>query len=492
MSATASLGVLARAAVLWNAGFNIFKDILQFVITMVLARMLSEQNYGQLDLVTKLMGFLIIFSFQGFVAHALQVKSDEEARFQHHFTFGAGLNLGVFLLANTTAFCLRFFPAWAPAAPFLHAMSITFLLDVPCEIRRKMIERQFDWKRLRILHGVGLLLNLVAAIGMAWAGWGTYALILPSLGVQLPFIYDLFVTEKWRPDWSFDRSTYREAFSFGLNRSGSGLMLSVRNLLESATLVATLGFGGLGLLTRALGLAQQFCQKIGSQLVYALYPMLTRVDDPARTTGLVLRYIAWFTIPMALVVSFLAMPVIITCYGDQWTASVALVPWAMLWGALAAVNQTCYMLLLSRNHAKACLLTDLLSFAGTLAALFLALPGGAMVYLQATAATQAIVLIALILTLHRHRLLAWRGLAEAILPPLLAGTASAAAVWLLCNAVAGKQPSTFWSALLWGCCFLVFHTLALRLFFTGLLRDVTSRLPGSGFINRLLRFPQPA
>ncbi len=91
-------------------------------------------------------------------------------------------------------------------------MSITFLLEWPCELRRKMIEREFDWKRLRLLEAIGLIAGALLALSMAWAGAGTYTLLVPGMLVTLPFIYDLFVIEKWRPTWSWSWDRYRPAW----------------------------------------------------------------------------------------------------------------------------------------------------------------------------------------------------------------------------------------------------------------------------------------
>ena len=66
-----SLGHSARLAVLWNTGFTLFRDLLQFGLTLILARLLTPQEYGQSGLVSSIIGFLMIFSFRSFLLHAL-------------------------------------------------------------------------------------------------------------------------------------------------------------------------------------------------------------------------------------------------------------------------------------------------------------------------------------------------------------------------------------------------------------------------------------
>ena len=76
------LGHSARLAVLWNTGFTLFRDLLQFGLTLILARLLTPQEYGQSGLVSSIIGFLMIFSFRSFLLHALQTRREEEADFQ--------------------------------------------------------------------------------------------------------------------------------------------------------------------------------------------------------------------------------------------------------------------------------------------------------------------------------------------------------------------------------------------------------------------------
>src|ERR1039458_10012771 len=240
------LSTKARSAVFWNTGFNIFRSGLQFANMLVLVRLILPEAYGQFGLVTSIIGFISIFGFNNFLAHLLQVREAKPANFQNHFTAGAVLNLSMFVVTNVVAFCSQWSPKWSPVASLIHVMSLTFLLEWPCNFRIKMIERDFDWKRLRLLHAIGLVLSFILAVAMALAGAGVYALLVPGMIVTLPFIFDLFVTMRWRPDWEWSWQEYRTTWHFGVTRIGSGLTLSGGQLLESGGLSAGLGFAGLG------------------------------------------------------------------------------------------------------------------------------------------------------------------------------------------------------------------------------------------------------
>ena len=476
----------AHSAVIWNTGFNLFRDFLQFGVMLVLVRLLDASAYGQFSLVTSIIGFLSIFAFNNFIAYTLQVQTEEETHYQEHFTAGAVLQLGMFLVTNLLAVALRWVPAYAVVAPLLHVMSLTFLFEWPCELRRKMIERAFDWRRLRLVHAIGLLLNAALAVVLALAEAGVYALLIPGMAVTLPFIYDLFVNEHWQPTWAWSWEKYKRAWHFGLTRIGSGLTLYGKQLLESGVLAAVLGFASLGILTRSIGLAQMFCQKFASQLMYALYPILTRSADAAdgRAGILVLQLVAWAVVPVSVCFGVVAGPVVQLVYGPKWMAVIPLLPWAMAWGVGASLTHAAYMLLLARQQARQCLFADVFFLVGTVLALAASLPFGIRAYLIASALLQFVVLALLLRWLSALQVVSRKTLFWAVVPSL-ASSALAAALALAVLTTMGRNPDTLAMAAIWGSVFLLSYLAILRLFFRRPLEELVRYFPARRILSRL-------
>jgi O-antigen/teichoic acid export membrane protein len=488
-----NLGQKARSAVIWNAGFSLFCDLLQFGTMLVLVRLLAPASYGEFGLVMSIIGFLSIFSFNNFVAHALQAREDADTRWQEHFTAGAVLQGGMFVLTNLVALALRWFPAYAAVAPLVHVMSLTYLLEWPWLIRCLMLERALDFRRLRLLNATGLLAAAATSLLLASLGFGTMALVAPTLLTGIPFLYDLFVRCRWRPNWSWSWEAYRPAWQFGLTRIGSGLAFHSRQILESTTAIALIGFGGFGIFTRSVGLSTMFCQKIAFQLLNSIYPLLTRLEgqggNPARIGGLVLRLVVWIVVPIAIVFAALAAPVVRVVYGAKWMEVTPLLPWAMAWGALAAVAHAAYMLLLARQKARLCLVADVGMLAGTGVALALALPHGILAYLMAIVGVQMMLVVALLVTLARCAAVSVVGLRDAFFPAVLAGAvawcALAVAQWL----AGWGAPTVFLTALIWGSAFGLLYLAILRVGFKQELVDLIAYFPARRPISRLLALP---
>jgi teichuronic acid exporter len=485
----------AKSAVIWSAGLTVFREVvLRLVTVMVFRRLLATTDYGIFSFVNSVVGFLAMFGFTNFVAYTVQVREEKDVHWQEQFTGGAFFQIPLFVIANLVAMALRWFPVCAPIAPYLHILSVLFLLDWPCEFRRKMLERAFNWPRLRGLTAIGMVIGTLLALDLALAGKGAYALLLPVLMFSPPFIYDLFVTARWRPTWAWSWEKYRAAWRFGLVRTTSGIAIRGRQLIESSVVAGVLGLGPLGILGGATGLAQLSCQVFTDQLLSSIYPVLTRVNpDPhnvSRVNALLLRFVAWVVIPVTVLASALAAPLLLFFYGDKWTATIPLLPWALLAAVFVSLNATANQLLLAQERLKQCLAADIILLLGVVLALGLGLPYGLKAYLAALAAVQAAVFGLMLFWLVRTGGLRLTGITLALGPAVLAATAAWAAGGVILHASGFHIQGIFQAA---GCAVLfgVGYLAILRGLFAGALGEIMAYVPGRKILGRILLIKEP-
>lgn len=420
-SGQASLRGSAKQSLVWNAGFQLLRDGLQFVTMLVLVRLIGPQEYGRFNLVTSMIGLGAAIGFQPFITHTLVIRDAAEVDYDIHFSYGFLLQGSLFLLANLTAVALRSSVTYGPVAPLLHIMSVSFLLELPSELRRKQLERNLDWRRLRLMHGVGLLVGAIAAVTMGAMGLGVYALLLPGLLVTVPFIFDLFVLQRFRPTFRYSNHRFAPAAKFGLAQIGSGFASRGRQLVENGVLTRELGYAALGYFGRAVGLAQMFCGKVATQAMYALFPVLAKIQPHSRqyqqAGSLVVGMMVWIVVPVAALFSTVSEPAVKVVYGHQWLAVIPLVPWAMAAGALSALLISQTRVLLAAGYARICTFVDTSMFLGTSAAVLLVAPFGSRAYLAAQTALCALGVIGVLLVMVRLGAFGWRWLWFSCVPP---------------------------------------------------------------------------
>jgi len=478
-----------REALLWGAGFKVFRDLLQFAVMLVLVRLLEPGDYGKWGLLASLTGFFGLVSAKSFFTHLLQVRREADVHPQDHFTAGLAIQGALFLVVNVAAVVLRRSDTYGAIAPLLHIASLGLLIELPGELWARLLERRLEFRRQRVLLAIGLLMVSALSLGLAFAGGGVLALVIPPLLLSLPFGWDYLRNERFRPSWEFDRKRYLPTVRFTLARIASGSLNGVRDLAQSALMVRLAGFASLGYFGRVVGLGNMFCAGIASQLVANVYPVLTRHEAHTpgfrRASGLMLRGVAWIAVPSAVLLALYAGPVVTLVYGKKWEAVIPLLPVAMAENLVRAVASTVYMLLLAAGQNRRCVQQDVLVLVLALGALALGLPLGLGRYLALLSFAEAIGAVVMIAWLLRSGGLELRGVALALGPAVI-GSGLAVVAALASGALLGKMNDGIVEVTSGVAVFVVVYVAVLRVFFARRLAELAGYAPGGERLARLL------
>ena len=405
------------AGVMWNTAFTFSKDALQFGLTMILARLLTPEVYGQFGFVSSITTFAAAVSFRSFLSHVLQLGNEENVDYDLHMTFAIVIQSSLFVLMNIVGIAFWFSPALRPTAIPLMAMSVLLFLDIPSEVYSRMLERSLEWSTLRALNMVGFITGALVSLILATRGAGVFALLIPNLIAPIPLIVHLF-RKGWQAHWKWAPAEFKVPFRFGLFRIASGLLSQGRTLIESVTVAALLSFAGLGLYGRATGLAQLFVFRSVFLLMTSAYPVLTTLlagtRHASRAAIMLLRVVCWGSATAGVFLALGSQPIITLVYGRQWIAAIPLVGAAVLSRAAAGYRYATTSLLLADNQARRCVALDAIALALFCVALS-ALWTSARLFLVLDGAVQIGVAIFGVFWLARKE----RGLFLALLRPLL-------------------------------------------------------------------------
>jgi O-antigen/teichoic acid export membrane protein len=422
------LGNKAKSSVLWNTGFNFFRDTLQFLVMLVLVRLISPDLYGRFALVTSIMTFIHVFSFNTFIQHVLQIREDSKVNYQLHFSFGLILQISLFVLTNVIIYILNLLDIYREISVYLHVLSFVFFFELFSELYRIQLQRELDWKRMRILHSIGLLLGSLLAIYIAYIGGGVYALIIPGFISNIPFIYELLVTNKWRPTYEWKYLDYKETIDFSLKRILSGLAMHGKPLIENSLITAMFSFTQLGYYNRAIGLCSILVQKFTLQFVFAIYPVLTKVEPFSlkfrRISGLILSFTAWFIFPMVFILVMTSENLVYVLYGEKWLSVIPFIGPAGVMIGLFAFKHVIYSLVLSSHFEKICSIFDLSLLVCSMVLLILTIPYGLIYYLYAQVLLLTLSIVFLVVFSLVNKIFLLRSVFTSFAAPLICGVAA--------------------------------------------------------------------
>jgi PST family polysaccharide transporter len=328
-------------AVRWSAASAWGGQAIQFVISIVLARILLPQDYGLLAMAVVFIGFLSIFTTMGFGPVVIQRREVSNSLLNSLY-YATVVFAGCMAIVTTAAAPLC---AWIYRDPrvmsVMAALGISFLLSAPGVIPSAQLNRQMKFGRIAVAELASVVINGAVAISLAVTGWGVWALVIGSQAGATTGTVLYHVLAHWRPRLIFHLSEVRIALNFGANVTGFSVVNYFARNADQFIIGAFLGAGPLGFYSLAYGIMLKPRDAVTGMLMRVLFPAFSRMqDDDERLKAAYLRAcgaIAFVTFPMMLGLLAVAQPFVQVVLGEKWLPAVPLICLFAPLGAIQSV-----------------------------------------------------------------------------------------------------------------------------------------------------------
>ena len=326
----------------WGVIDNFANSGVTFLVGLVLARLLSAEEFGVLGIITIFINLSITIIDGGLATALIRKKNVNEL--EYNTVFYSNLCISIFLmllLLVSSDFIASFFEQPILSST-LSVMSLVLLINAFSLLPKTILIRNLDFKSQAIFSLVSSLLSGIIGITMAYCGFGVWSLVGQQLSRQTFLMCGYWIAGKWRPRWMFSRTCFIDLFGFGSK-------LLVANLINSIFKDSFLTVIGKIYSPRDLGFynrAEQFNTILSSnfgQIVRKVsLPSLSQIqDDEVRlraTYRKLMRYIAILSFAAVFTLAAVAEPLIIVLIGEKWLPSVKLLQIMSLYAAIYPLN----------------------------------------------------------------------------------------------------------------------------------------------------------
>jgi O-antigen/teichoic acid export membrane protein len=331
--------IAARAAngVGWLAAQTWIAKAGGVVTLIVLARLLTPTDFGLVAIASTVLPVIYLLADLGFGTYLMQATELDRVTTSTAFWYSTGSGV---LLAGALAAAAPGLEALfgvPGVAAVLWGMTPAILLVTVAAVPIALLRRGMRFGALALQAAVAALLAQAAAIVLALAGAGVWALVVQTVVAQAVILVGAWLSARWRPGLAFRPALFATMTRFGSQVVGVNVVALARMWAENALISNVLGAAALG----RLNIAQRLVQTTQEIATSAISPVSTVVfaqvrDDPerlrrgyARALGLT-YYVVTPALTAILVLSPLLVPLV---FGSQWAQS-ALASQAL---ALAAV-----------------------------------------------------------------------------------------------------------------------------------------------------------
>jgi O-antigen/teichoic acid export membrane protein len=322
VSETADLKRRVMAAVGWAAVTKFVGQALNWVITLIVIRILTPEDYGLMALTAVFLGFFNALTEAGFADSIVQSNAIGDEALRSLFGFVLAANLGLFIVLGLAAYPIAWFYAEPRLILLLQVAGINFLLLAFCTIPQARLTKALD---LRRLTRVDLVANLagggLTVLVLALAGAGVWALLGGMLVTTGMRVILLAAIMPYFPRPSFAVRGMRAIFSFGATRVIEQMTWFLYNSSDALIVGKALGNEALGVYSVALNIATLPVTKI-SGIKSIAFPTFALVQDQRDKAVAYLikavRLLGLFSFPIFFGMSSIAPEFVRVFLGPKW------------------------------------------------------------------------------------------------------------------------------------------------------------------------------
>lgn len=302
---------------------------IQFIVMIILARLLLPEDFGLIVLVTTFITIAGIFVQVGFSTALIQKKNADEVDYSSVFYLS--------LVAATILYILIFFISPYIASFYeepklisvLRVLSIMLFFGAINSIQNVLISRTMQFKKLFFSSLWAVVISGSIGITLAYANFGVWALVVQSLTSQLIVTVILWFTVDWRPRLLFSIEKILELLPFSWKLLVSGLIATLSINLQSLIVGKVFSQAMLGFYNRGEQLPKLFVTNIDGSIQSVMFPaMASYQDDKRRMKEIVRRAIvtsSFIIFPLMVGLAVIAEPLVIVLFTEKWLPAVPFV-----------------------------------------------------------------------------------------------------------------------------------------------------------------------
>jgi teichuronic acid exporter len=309
-------------ALLWSFFERIGQNGIQFIIAVVLARLLAPAEFGLIAMLAIFMVVAQSFIDSGFGSALIQQRNVSHIDECSIFYF----NIVVSIIA---AGILCIIAPWIASfynSPLLvlltRALSLNLVINAFGLIQISLLTKHIDFKTQLKVSLLSTFFSGMIGIVMAYDGFGVWSLVAQSLSQNLFRTCLLWFIISWRPSWAFSFQSLRTLFAFGSKLLFSGLLDTIFQNIYFAIIGKFFSPADLGFYARAQGVQQLPVQIITESVSRVTYPVFSSIqEDKLRLkTGVrkALTSMAMLNFPVMIGLAVVAEPLIRVLLTNKW------------------------------------------------------------------------------------------------------------------------------------------------------------------------------
>lgn len=218
---------------IWRFAERCGAQLVTFIVSIVLARILMPEDYGTVALVTVFTTIMQVFVDSGLSTALIQKKDADDLDFSSVFYFNFAVCIILYLIMFLAAPLIASFYNMPELTLVVRVISLTIVISGVKGVQQSYVSRNMLFKRFFYATLGGTIFSAFLGIAMAYAGFGVWAIVAQQLSNTAIDTFILWITVKWRPKLMFSWERLKGLLGFGWKLLCSALLDTIYNNLRS-------------------------------------------------------------------------------------------------------------------------------------------------------------------------------------------------------------------------------------------------------------------
>lgn len=331
--------------VLWNFIEKVLMEGAQFVIGIILARLLMPSDFGLIGMLAIFIAISNVLIDGGFAKALIQKKDCQEIDYSTAFVTNLAMSVIIYLFLFLSAPLIASFYHESKLIYLTRVLALNFVLVSLNIVQRAKLMSKVDFKSLAKIRVTAVMIGGAGGVIMAYMGFGVWSLVGQTMCNTLVQIIMFPFFSKWKFSLRFSKDSFKQLFGFGSKLMITGVYSVIINNISTICIGRAYSSTKLGFYTRASQFSQLISFTVNDVLGTVTFPVLSHLQDDKDHMVSVYRKVLYLTamiiFPIMVLCTLLAKPIILILLTEKWLPCVVLMQWlflARMFTPLSSVN----------------------------------------------------------------------------------------------------------------------------------------------------------
>lgn len=301
-------------------------QIVTFIVSIVLARILSPNEYGQIAIITVLITILNVFIDSGFGNALIQKKDSDDTDFSTVFYFNIIVCITLYGMTYFLAPYIAEFYGDRELIGVCRILCLTIIVSGVKNIQQAYVTKHLLFKKFFFSTLSGTIVSAIVGIAMALNGYGVWSLVAQSLSNACIDTIVLWFSVDWRPKKLFSFSRLKELFNYGYKLLISSLLNTVYSNLRDLMIGKIYSSNELAYYNKGKQFPALLITNVNTSIDSVLFPVMSdSQDDNLRLKKMIGKsisistYILW---PLLMGLAITGYPIVEFVLTSKWSSCV--------------------------------------------------------------------------------------------------------------------------------------------------------------------------